>query len=130
MLGDDRRQLLGAGSSHSVGPDAGVIGIEPIATSQDRPSSQPPIQQMRRERTEKYRDTAIDDRELGASLTYVVEQRGLLQKPAGISIEAAHGVEHVEAMTLVIDRQGVEEWRQRRPQDTIGQSRVLRSNPG
>ena len=104
MLGDDRPQIMGARRVHPLRPNPGVVGVQTVATSQTGSGSERCIEQARRERTKKDRQAAVDNRKVRTTLAHVVKQCGLLQQRGRIWIQAAHGREHVEAMTLVVHR--------------------------
>src|ERR1700730_14141267 len=63
------------------------------------------------------------------ALSQVMEQRGLLEQLAWLTLELSHGLEHVEAMALIIDRE-LEEQDRERSEASLRHRPLLRCDAG
>ena len=109
MLRHNTGKLGSPSYLQSIGADPGVVHVAGVAPREGGSSPEQRAEQSRRQRLEENREAAVDHRELGAALADVVEERRLLEQKARLGFEVGHGIEHVEPVSLVVDRQTKEQ---------------------
>ena len=105
MLGHDAGEVCGASRPKPFGANPRVIGVDPVPTGEGGPRSLQGLECPRRDGLQEDGQASVDHREVRTCFAQVVQQGRLLQQPARLTLETGHGFEHVEAVTLVIDRQ-------------------------
>ena len=120
MLRHNTGKLRRPGGAQSIGADSRVVRVDRMAAREARLRPEQTIEQAGRQRGEPDREAAVDHRELGAALADVVEERRLLEQPAGLGFQLGQGVEHVEPVPLVVDRHLEEQGDEIRSENPFG----------
>src|ERR1700694_1602846 len=127
VLGHDGGEVGRAGRTQPFRADARMIGVDPVAAAERRPRPQQRLQRLWRDGPQKNGEAPLDYREVCLALPQVMQQRRLLQQLARLTLETDDGLEHVEAMALIIDGQLQEEGRER-AEDALSTRPLLRRN--
>ena len=104
VLTHDRGQVGRTGGPQPLRPNVGVVEIDVMTPCEPGPRSTQPLEQARGRRAKKDRQAALHHGKLGAGLADVVQQGRLLQQPVGLNLELHHRREHVQPVSLIVDR--------------------------
>ncbi len=118
MFGDDRGEVGGARGAQALRANLRVVGVDPVPAGEGGPGSLQRLQGPRGGGPQQHRHAPLDHREMRCGLAQIVQQCGLLQEQARLTLEMHHRLEHVETMPLVVHGQ-LEEERSKRPQDSL-----------